>query len=308
MRYFDLHCDTISECYLQKQPLYRNNLHLSLSQGKIFSAWIQCFAVWIPDQLRGKEAMCYFKNVYQTFLREYNANDAIMMRCIKNEDFIEAEQNGKCGAVLTIEGGAVLAGDLANIPYLSSCGVRMLTLTWNGTCEFGDGAMVENPKGLTAFGKAAIPELEKHNIVVDISHASEPLFYDVAAIAKKPLVASHSNAKRECNHPRNLTDEQFTIIKKSGGLVGINFHPPFLEADGLATVDDIVRHVEYFLSLGGEDVLAIGSDFDGADLPGGMTGVAGISAIFERFLQLGYSETLLDKIFYKNANKFFVSL
>ena len=78
----------------------------------------------------------------------------MMIQCIKQDDFIEAERSGKCGAVLTVEGGAVLAGDLVSIPYLADCGVRMLTLTWNGTCEFGDGAMVENPKGGMIFNTA----------------------------------------------------------------------------------------------------------------------------------------------------------
>lgn len=184
----------------------------------------------------------------------------------------------------------------------------MLTLTWNGTCEFGDGAMVTHPKGLTEFGRKAIPKLEQHRIVVDISHASEPLFYDVAEIASKPLVASHSNAKAVCNHPRNLTNEQVQIIKQSGGLIGLNFHPPFLKEDGIATVDDLIAHTEHFLSLDTQDSLAIGSDFDGADLPREICGIEGIYAVFERFLQLGYSETLLNKIFYTNAQKFFVSL
>ena len=125
----------------------------------------------------------------------------------------------------------------------------MLTLTWNGTCEFGDGAMVTHPKGLTEFGRKAIPKLEQHRIVVDISHASEPLFYDVAEIASKPLVASHSNAKAVCKHPRNLTNEQVQMIKQSGGLIGLNFHPPFLKEDGIATVDDLIAHAEHFLSL-----------------------------------------------------------
>ncbi len=117
----------------------------------------------------------------------------------------------------------------------------MLTLTWNGTCEFGDGAMVTHPKGLTKFGRKAIPKLEQQRIVVDISHASEPLFYDAAEIASKPLVASHSNARAVCNHPRNLTNEQVQIIKQSGGLIG-----SFLKEDGIATVDDLIAHAEHF--------------------------------------------------------------
>lgn len=281
---------------------------MDLSRGAGFSAWTQCFAIWIPDEIRGLQALDYFKAVYQTYVRECTKNKMLVTPCVENSDFVRAEQLETCGAVLTVEGGAVLGGSPENISYLASCGVRMLTLTWNGTCEFGDGAMVTHPKGLTEFGRKAIPKLEQHRIAIDISHASEPLFYDVAEIASKPLVASHSNAKAICNHPRNLTNEQIKIIKQSGGLIGLNFHPPFLKDDGIATVDDLIAHTEHCLSLNTQDSLAIGSDFDGADLPQGICGIEGIYAIFERFLQLGYSETLLNKIFYTNAQKFFVSL
>ena len=173
----------------------------------------------------------------------------------------------------------------------------MLTLTWNGTCEFGDGAMVTHPKGLTKFGRKAIPKLEQQRIVVDISHASEPLFYDAAEIASKPLVASHSNARAVCNHPRNLTNEQVQIIKQSGGLIGLNFHPPFLKRRWHCNSRRFDCSCGTLLSLGAQDSLAVGSDFDGADLPLGNCGIGGIHAVFERFLQLGYSETLLNKIF-----------
>ena len=117
-----------------------------------------------------------FKAVHQTYVRECAQNKTLVTPCIENSDFVRAERFGTCGTVLTVEGGAVLGGNLENIPYLASCGVRMLTLTWNGTCEFGDGAMVTHPKGLTKFGRKAIPKLEQQRIVVDISHASEPLF------------------------------------------------------------------------------------------------------------------------------------
>ncbi len=308
MKFFDLHCDTIGECCAQGQSLYRNHLHLDLCRGEDFSAWTQCFAVWIPDTLRGRQALGYFQKVYQTYLTECEINKSRLTLCRAKEDFLQAESAGTCAAVLTVEGGAVLAGDLANIPYLASCGVRMLTLTWNGTCELGDGAMTAHPQGLTAFGKQAVPLLEQHGIAVDISHGSEPLFYNAAAIAKKPLVASHSNAKAVCGHPRNLTNEQIQIIAQSGGLIGLNFHPPFLKETGAAEVDDVVAHAEHMLSLGACSALAIGSDFDGADLPRGIRGIESIHAVFERFLQLGYSETLLNRIFYENAQNFFVSL
>ena len=78
MKYFDLHCDTIGECHLQKQPLYRNHLHLDLSRGAEFSAWTQCFAIWIPDEMRGQQALDYFKAVHQTYVRECAQNKTLV--------------------------------------------------------------------------------------------------------------------------------------------------------------------------------------------------------------------------------------
>ncbi len=308
MKLFDLHCDTIGECYLQKQELFENRLHLDLKRGAGFSAWSQCFAIWIPDELRGQAALDYFKAVSQTYMAESEKNKLRLSRCLQSGDITEAEQAGKCAALLTVEGGGILAGNLNNIPFLQSCGVRMLTLTWNGSCEIGDGAMVEHPKGLTAFGRQAIPALEAHGIVIDVSHASEPLFYDVAEIAQKPLIASHSNAKGVCGHPRNLTNAQIAEICKRDGLIGLNFYPLFLTERTTATTEDIVRHAEYMLAMGAQNALALGSDFDGAELPKDMTGIESMGVLFERFLQLGYSESLVNAIFYENAHKFFVSL
>lgn len=201
-----------------------------------------------------------------------------------------------------------MAGSFEKIAYLADCGVKVLTLTWNGNCEIGDGAMVENPHGLTQFGKKAISELERCGIVIDVSHASEPLFYDVAQQSTKPFIATHSNARKICKHQRNLTDEQFTIIKNRGGLVGLNFYPNFLNDKNVANFDDILCHAEHFLSLGGEKVLAIGSDFDGATMPNGISGIESVEELANYFLKHNYSQELVDAIFFQNAYNFFVSL
>lgn len=308
IRLFDLHCDTITECTLQDQSLRENRLHLSLCRGRAYVPWMQCFAVWIPDEKRGTQAAVYFDRVADRFYEECTRNADWMLPCRGPEDLKRAKQQGKCGALLTVEGGAVLAGEIGRVKYLSDKGVKMLTLTWNGPCELGDGAMVEHPRGLTAFGKLAVPELERYGIVLDLSHASDPLFDDVARLVKRPFVASHSNSRAVCDHPRNLTDQQFLTIRERGGLVGLNFYPPFLSSSPKAGLDDILRHAEHFLALGGEDTLALGSDFDGAQMPQSIAGIQSMGRIWEHFVKFGYPQALLEKIFFKNAWKFFVSL
>jgi len=184
-----------------------------------------------------------------------------------------------------------------------------MTLTWNSSCEIGDGADAKSPKGLTNFGKEVIAEMERQNIAIDISHASDALFYDVASLTAKPFLATHSNSRTLCGHRRNLTDEPFQVIRDRGGLVGINFVPEFLNESGIADLQDVLKHVEHFLALGGERCLAVGSDFDGiGTLPSGITGVESIENLAEEMLRHNYSENLVHSILFDNAYHFFLSL
>ena len=307
MRYFDLHCDTMTECSLRSIPLRQNELHVNLEKAKSLDTFVQCYAVWIPDDLRGEEAFERFCQVAKTFREEIGKNSDLLMQCGKSGDLQAAEEKRLHGAVLTVENGAALGGKLENIAAWKELGVKMCTLTWNGENELGRGVRASGTGGLTDFGKEAIREFENAGIIVDISHASPELFWDVVHTAKKPLVASHSNAQALCKHPRNLTDEQFTAVKASGGLVGINFFTAFLHDEPeQASMEDILQHTEYFLSLGGEDVLAMGGDMDGSSMPKDLAdGLGGVPRLYELFLRHNYSETLLDKLFYGNAARFF---
>ena len=138
-------------------------------------------------------------------------------------DLDRLERQGRHGAILTVESGAVLGGKLKRVQECKRLGVGMCTLTWNGATELGRGVMAPGSTGLTEFGRQAVKAMEEAGILIDISHASPELFWDVAEIAAKPLVASHSNAKAVCGHPRNLEKEQFEAIRDSGGLVGLNW-------------------------------------------------------------------------------------
>ena len=149
-------------------------------------------------------------------------------------------------------------------------------------------------------------ELERLGIVVDVSHLSESGFYDVAKTATRPFVASHSCAKALCGHPRNLTDDQFGVIRDSHGLVGINYNQAFLRDSGPATIQDILCHIDHFLQLGGEHVIALGSDFDGAYMPEDLKTAAALPQLYEAMLAHGYKQSLVWDIFYNNAVHFFV--
>lgn len=293
MNYFDLHCDTLGECYSRQKSLYDNGLHVDLFKTKAFHTYIQCMAVWIPDSYSGEEAYSYFLERYALL------KDAPL--CLTGNDLKRVNDSGGIGLIPTVEGGRVLGGSLSKIDDLAHLGVRMLTLTWNGDSEFG-GGIGGSGAGLTPFGKQAIRKLEQNRIIVDISHAGLQLFDDVCCHSTMPFIASHSNAKPICSHRRNLSDAQAKEIIRRGGLIGLNFYVDFLENDpNNARVESIVRHAEHFLALGAENALSMGSDFDGAEIPGDMEGIASVEKIWEAMAAHNYPEALLKKIFYENA-------
>ncbi len=297
MDYFDLHCDTPGELFKRKECINQNSCHISLQKADYINRWIQCMAVWIPDAYSGDNALDYFEHVYYNFLSQ-----ATLPGIISGGEMIK---NCDRGFIITVEGGRVLGGTLEHIKKLADMNVKVLTLTWNGENEIGGGA--DTNIGITPFGKSAVEQLEKNNIIIDISHASDKLFYDVCEYSKRAFIATHSNSRKICNHKRNLTDEQFGIIRDIGGIVGLNFCKEFITTDGRATMEDLLSHAEHFLSLGGEDVIALGSDFDGADMPCGISGIESMGDFYELFLRKNYSETLTRKIFFDNAYNFFIN-
>ncbi len=307
VNFFDLHCDTLSKALDENKQFYENDLHISLKRAQKYDNYIECFAAWIPDEFRGDAAMSHFNRLYQKLISEQKNNADIFSICKDANDIENLVKSGnKTGAVLTVEGGAVLGGKLENVRYLREKGVRVMTLTWNGACEIGDGVEAPNAGGLSDFGKKAVKEMEKCGIIVDVSHASEKMFYDVYEISEKPFIATHSDSKKVCNHRRNLTDEQFRIIAKCGGIVGINFCNDFLSDNNSASFDDIIKHAEHFLELGGENVISFGSDFDGCDVAVEIAGIECIENLYEYFLKKNYNQNVVDKMFFGNAYKFMI--
>ena len=291
MKLFDLHCDTITKLFSANQELFDGKSQVNIKKTKDFEHWRQVFAIFIPDTFRGDKALEYFLAVSDYYRRQI----------FDNYDKIGVKSNH----LLSVEGGAVLAGKLENIQILSNFRVKLLTLTWNGENELGFGA--DCNKGLKQFGFECVKKLEQSGIIVDVSHLSDAGFYDVASVAEKPFVATHSNSRKICDHRRNLTDEQFKHICSVGGIVGINFHKPFVTDNG-NYVTELLKHIEHFLSLGGENVLCIGSDFDGADMHESLDSVEKISTLVDAFVSANYSEELINKIMFKNAFDFFERL
>ena len=327
----DLHCDTLtalcpedgpllaslrdpaqrsgSTAILAKRVQSTNTLdnpccHFALSKIPRGVHWCQCFAIFIPDGLRGEEAIAYYDLHRRSFDRQMEALSCKVLPCRTVADIEHAWAADKIAAILTVENGSALAGRLERVETLVRNGVRMVTLTWNGENEIGSGN--ETDHGLSPFGREAVRELERAGILIDVSHLNDQGLDDLLVVAEKPFVASHSNARSVCSHRRNLTDGQIRELVRRGCLIGLNFYSAFLREDGCpAAPDDLWRHVAHFLELGAENCLALGSDADGADLPPCLNSPGAFAGLFQYFLDRGLSPALADGILWKNALTFF---
>lgn len=300
----DLHCDTLTATHggEDSRTLDDPRSVLALSRLPKGVHWCQCFAVFVPDGLTPAEGNAYYRRFQASFARQLSGR-ADAAQCRTAEDIRRAWAGGKMAAILTVENGVALGGDLSNIDRMARDGVRMLTITWNGENQLGSGNSTQH--GLSELGRAAIPRLEQAGILLDVSHLNDPGFTQMLDVASRPFVASHSNARSVCGHPRNLADWQIREMISRRCLIGLNYCIDFLQEDGKPELEDLLRHIDHFLELGGEDWLALGSDFDGADLPEFLRGPERVVSVYDRLLERGYSRQLCDKLFCQNAMRFF---
>lgn len=314
---FDAHCDTICESVRQGVPIRSNRLHIDLERGRKFVPYAQIFAIFTrpwdgtrfptdyardwPDEVLKK--LC--DELLAKLIDEFYVNQDILVHCKSASDARFAEDDGKIAAFIAVEGAELLGCDLERLRLAYDQGVRYVNLCWNydnALCGAANGA---EAYGLTEKGKRFVAEMQTLGIAVDLSHASERTFWDVAEIAKRPILAGHSNSKAECYNPRNLTDEQFIELRKLGGVAGLNLCSEFLNESGEAGIEDILRHAEHFLSLGGEHSLCLGGDLDGIDTPPkGIQGIQDYDKIYEAMLRRNYPESLVRDIFYNNLMNF----
>ena len=303
----DLHCDTLTACDLPQHgpnTLDDPQAVLSLSNLPAETRWAQCFAIFVPDELSPAESVTFYRTHRRSFVRQMELFRDRVTPCRTAADIEAAWAGRKTAAILTVENGSALGGSLERAGELAADGVRMLTLTWNGVNEIGSGNVSD--RGLTDFGRALIPELERLGILADVSHLNDRGFFDLLEAAEKPFVASHSNARSVCPHPRNLTDDQIREMAARRCLIGLNFCNAFLRGDGKpATLDDLFRHTVRFLELGAEDCLALGSDFDGCPLAPCLSGPEQSAGLYTYLQDRGLSPELAEKILFRNALEFF---
>lgn len=212
-------------------------------------------------------------------------------------DLYEDKRKGRKSIVLAIENGLALEHELENVKRFAQRGVAYITLCHNGDndiCDSAKGCNTHN--GVSTFGEQVIREMNRHGIMVDLSHAAEKSFYDALDISATPIVCSHSNCRALCDHPRNLTDDQLRRLAEKGGVAHTTLYAGFLRKDGQASILDAIDHLEHAINVMGIDHVGIGTDFDG---DGGVTGFADASEALNFTLHLlrrKYSEQDIRKI------------
>lgn len=296
--YADLHCDTFYKCYTQNISFNHPSLHITQGLLKSKLPAIQTFAHYIPENVRDKYT--YFQRMLENSLDIIHNSDSIVL--YKNsDDILKAEKEGKILAILSVENGDFFTDDFTHntriADFLEANHIKFLSLCYNNGSSLCGGALTDGD--ITLTGKKTCDLLASRSVIMDLSHLNNKSASGVLSLGVK-AVATHSNCFLLCNHPRNLTDENITRLCESGGLIGINLYSPFLRKGGKATLTDVKAHIDRIISLGGQNSITLGADFDGCDeLPYGINSLSDISELYS--LSEG-----LDEIFYNNLKKYLI--
>ena len=300
----DLHCDTIM--HLLDHPdsgdLYRNTWKIDIEKLQKAHSKVQDFALFINlgetnDPYGRYEEM---RNLCTTQIHLYGEH---IQHVLSYQDVESVYESGKIGALMSIEEGGVLGGDLDKLKQAYQDGVRLITLTWNYPNGLGEPHCGEQHKKLTPKGIEFVEAMQDLGIIVDCSHLNDAGTEQLGDILDVPFVASHSNAREVTAHTRNLPDNLIKLIANKGGVIGLNFAQSFLGTSPVSRIDDIVKHGLYLINKGGEDVVALGTDFDGIKPNTEIKDASEMYRLYDAFKEAGLSVEQCEKLFWKNADR-----
>lgn len=316
IRYIDMHCDTLMKAFFSScEDLFE--MKDSMFQWEPFfrsGGLLQFLAVFFlprqenpsfrpPFELPDDET--YFARTHAIYEETFRRHPDELMKVRSAADYDALERSGKRGGLLTLEDGRILNGRMEVLDRMFEQDVRLISLTWNheNCLGFPNSPISEvMRKGLKPFGKEAVAYMQKKGILVDVSHLSDGGFRDVADICG-PFVASHSNCRELCPHPRNLTDDMIRTLGEHGGVMGLNFCPGFVDPspNPVSTAARLAEHARHAARCGGIDVVAIGSDFDGISGSLEISSPDHMELLWEALRHSGFTESEIDKIAHKNA-------
>lgn len=303
----DCHCDTLTELYNKNASLYENEQHFDIKRQIALGGGLQFCAIYVPTEVfRYQGGLRYtlcLLDKYNQEIKKLHENGIDVLQVRTAEDAGNVLKH-KAATLLAIEEGGAIDGSLEALRCLYELGVRAMTLTWSNRNDIADGINEEaTGSGLTLFGKQVVAEMNRLGMLVDVSHISTAGFWSVIETSTKPIIATHSNAKSLCSHPRNLNDEQIKALAQNGGLAGITFAGQFLEEDWRnACIESVYKHIDYMMNLiGNDDHIGFGSDFDGISHPPyNIQGVQDYKPLIE-YLSKYYSDETINKITHQNV-------
>lgn len=307
----DLHCDTLMKL-AKNGDLERKPAMVTLEGLQSGGVGLQCFADFVPTGLfpgflKGPLSRRVYRKHYRRYQKMLAFHSGTLFPVLTVEDLERAGKDGKIGVLLTIEDGGVMGSRLEHVKDYYDMGVRLVTLTWNHANPIGypnSPDPEQMKKGLTDYGREVVRQMERLGMVVDVSHVSDGVFWDVAAMAEKPFLASHSNSRAMCAHPRNMTDQMIRSLADKGGVMGLNLAPDFLaEGSRVSRVEDMVRHILHIRKVGGSDVLALGSDFDGISGTFEISGPQDWPKLEQALRAAGLTEAELEKMWWSNSHR-----
>lgn len=300
----DLHCDTIMQLldHPDSGDLYRNTWKIDIEKLQKAHSKVQDFALFINlgdtnDPYGRYEEM---RNLCTTQIHLYGEH---IQHVLSYQDVESVYKSGKIGALMSIEEGGVLGGDLDKLKQAYQDGVRLITLTWNYPNGLGEPHCGEQHKKLTQKGIEFVEAMQDLGIIVDCSHLNDAGTEQLGDILDVPFVASHSNAREVTAHTRNLPDNLIKLIANKGGVIGLNFAQSFLGTSPVSRIEDIVKHGLYLINKGGEDVVALGTDFDGIKPNTEIKDASEMYRLYDAFKEAGLSVEQCEKLFWKNADR-----
>ena len=298
----DTHCDTPMKFDQQIRFDSRDSrilvdLH-KMTEGRLDAT---IMVAYLRQEARDKESLNAAFAKAERLLSEIesmvakNADSVAIART--PDDLYRLKREGKRALMLGIENGYAIGDDLSRIAHFRERGVVYMTLCHNGDNDLCDSARGNaEHNGLSDLGRAAIREMNRVGMMVDLSHAAESTFYQSIETSSTPIVCSHSSARALCDHSRNLTDDQLRALAVSGGVVQTCLYDGFLRKECGSTIDDAVRHIVHMVNVAGIDHVGIGTDFDG---DGGIIGCADASEVINLTRRLraeGFSTSDIEKL------------
>lgn len=303
----DGHCDTLLELVKTGRRLTNPSItgHVDLERLKKGNVRIQFFAAFIESAYKPHNSIKRALQLIDRFHKEVESCDMSVSPGLKMRNIKKDLEKGKLIAVLGIEGGEAIDDDMAILRMFYRLGVRFMGLTWNQRNLLADGVAERiTGGGLTNFGIQVVREMNRLGMMIDLSHISERGFWDVLDKSTDPVMVSHANCQKLCNHPRNLSDDQITALAQKGGILGLSFVPEFLGEDK-PCIEEFMNHLDHVAGLVGTDCLALGSDFDGIDeTPPGLHDCRCYPRITAKLLERGYTKSEIRGIMGENMLRF----